>query len=170
MKNLLKKISMISCSLILSITMVATTSSASFAIPSSAAWSPWVVKSKAAAGTSYGDWKTGVSGRGGKGVTLSLSQARSVSNTLTGTIKANKSNVDASLGYTTSKSFTRSGSYSISAPNKKKTYTIKYRNVYKRTKLNQERCFMINGKIVDTEKVVGYGNKFSHFDYTWTAK
>ena len=48
MKNLLKKISMISCSLILSITMVATTSSASFAIPSSAAWSPWVVKSKAA--------------------------------------------------------------------------------------------------------------------------
>ena len=55
MKKLLRKISMVACSLVLSITMVATTSSASFAIPSSAAWSPWVVKSKAAAGTSYGD-------------------------------------------------------------------------------------------------------------------
>ena len=45
MKKLLRKISMVACSLVLSITMVAATSSSSLAL-NSAGWGPWVVKSK----------------------------------------------------------------------------------------------------------------------------
>ncbi len=44
MKKLLRKISMVACSLVLSITMVAATSSSSLAL-NSAGWSPWIVKS-----------------------------------------------------------------------------------------------------------------------------
>ena len=97
MKKLLRKISMLACSLVLSITMVAATSSSSLAL-NSAGWSPWIVKSKSSVGKYYGDWKTGVKGKGGKGVTISLTKGYTVSNTLTGNIKLSHSKLDATLG------------------------------------------------------------------------
>ena len=47
--------------------------------------------------------------------------------------------------------------------------TIKYRNVYNRTKLNQQRYFMVNDKFMDTQIAIAYGNKFSHFEYKWSV-
>ena len=82
-------------------------------------------------GKYYGDWKTGVKGKGGKGVKISLTKGYTVSNTLTGNIKLSHSKLDLTLGYSTTETFNRTTSYSISAPKKNKTYTIKYRNVYK---------------------------------------
>ena len=55
------------------------------------------------------------------------------------------------------------------APKNNKTYTIKYRNVYNRTKLNQQRYFMVNDKFMDTQNAIAYGNKFSHFEYKWSV-
>lgn len=168
MKKLLRKISMVACSLVLSITMVAATSSSSLAL-NSAGWSPWIVKSKSSVGRYYGDWKTGVKGKWGKGVTISLTKGYTVSNTLTGNIKLSHSKLDLTLGYSTTETFNRTTSYSISAPKKNKTYTIKYRNVYNRTKLNQQRYFMVNDKFMDTQNAIAYGNKFSHFEYKWSV-
>ena len=168
MKKLLRKISMVACSLVLSITMVAATSSSSLAL-NSAGWSPWIVKSKSSAGKYYGDWKTGVKGKGGKGVKISLTKGYTVSNTLTGNIKLSHSKLDLALGYSTTETVNRTTSYSISAPKKNKTYTIKYRNVYNRTKLNQQRYFMVNDKFMDTQNAIAYGNKFSHFEYKWSV-
>ena len=48
-------------------------------------------------------------------------------------------------------------------------YTIKYRNVYNRTKLNQQRYFMVNDKFMATQNAIAYGNKFSHFEYKWSV-
>ena len=169
MKNLLKKIAMISCCLILSITMVGSIASKSYAAPLNATWGGWGVKSKSSAGYSYGSWKTGVSARGGKGNKLSLSKTISVSNTLTGDVKASKSNIEASVGFNINKSFSKTTSYSINTPSSNKKYTIKYRNVYKKTKLNQQRVFTCGGKIIQTQNATAYANKFSHFEYDWIA-
>ena len=65
----------------------------------------------------------------------------------------------------------KSGVYDIKYNYSKnnKTYTIKYRNVYNRTKLNQQRYFMVNDKFMDTQNAIAYGNKFSHFEYKWSV-
>ena len=170
MKNLLKKISMISCCLILSITMVGAITFNSYAAPLNAMWSGWHVVSKSSDGYSYGKWKNGVSARGAKGGKLSFKQKIDVSNTLTGNVKARKSNIEASIGFKFNKSESQTTSYSINTPNSKKRYTIKYRNVYKRTKLKQERVFTCGNKIIKTENATAYANKFAYFGYDWSSK
>lgn len=133
-------------------------------------WSPWQVKGKSNLGTAYGAWKFGVEGRGGSGAKLTLSRSYSVSDTLTGSIKAPVSSIDASVGFSTGKSFSRTATYTIDAPSSSKIYEIVVRNKYNKYKVNQERYYQVNGDIISKETAIAYANKFIGFGYDWSSR
>lgn len=168
MKN--KKISKIILSTLLISTVSLSTVSAYNPNPTGAAWSPWMIESKQNAGTEYGAWSIGAQAKGSPGGKLSFKKSVKVSNTLSGSLKVSRSDVEASLGFTTNKTTKKTASYSMNATDRKKTYTIKYRNIYKKIKINQIRRWQVNGRVKDTQKATAYAKQFTGFGYDWTAK
>lgn len=134
-------------------------------------WTAWVIKSKAAGGNAYGSWSRVGEGRGsGSGGSLSISAAKSVSNTYSGTLKVGKSTLEKSVGYTMGSSFSKTATYTIPTTNSSKTYWVDCRNIYKQTNVNQESKYMVNGKVVKTDTKTVYAKQWTGFGYNWGTK
>ena len=125
----------------------------------------WRIESKTSAGTSYGAWRNGPSGKGKPtlSATNSNTSSRSVSSSISGSYPIGADKIGASLGITIGQSKTYGVSYSINIPAGKRQQII-FRPVYKSTKVVQREY--ISGVKTKTTKTATV-KTFSHWDYSF---
>ena len=130
----------------------------------------WRVYSTAWYNGSYGSWRNGPSGTGPATLTLTDSNASSISvtNTITGSY-ANLNNISAALGVTINQAQSHSVSYSISIPSGARRQII-YRPYYYVYKVVERQYYVDHG----TESYTGssktsYVYVFNNWDYSWTT-
>lgn len=125
----------------------------------------WRIESKTAAGTSYGAWRNGPSGKGKAKLSATNSNTtnRSFSSSISGDYPIGTKKIGASLGITIGESKTYGVSYSIDIPAGKRQQII-FRPAYKSTKVVQ-REYIAGVKTKTTKTAIV--KTFSHWDYSF---
>ncbi|MFX5502382.1 hypothetical protein ACM5ME_20605 [Bacillus subtilis] len=127
----------------------------------------WDVKNHGKTKKVYSKWKTAVAAKKSNASgTLSFSDSYTSSNTYTGSLKASKGKVDATVGFNITKSYTQTAGMSVNVK-KNKSYKILYRRVYQQYKVSQQRVDIENwtGKITRGKKYYVYPQKYSHIQF-----
>ncbi len=127
----------------------------------------WDVKNMGKTKKIYSKWKIATAAKKSNASgTLSFSDSYTSSNQWTGTLKASKGKIDATVGFNITKSYTQTAGMSVNVK-KNKSYKILYRRVHQEYKVSQQRVDIENwtGKITRGKKYYIYPKKYSHIEF-----
>lgn len=119
----------------------------------------WVAASKTKKPNSYGSWRVCVEDISRTG-SVSCTMTKSISNTYSGTIKAPIKSIEATLGYSLTKSTSVALRKTYNATTGKRV-KIMYRPVYTTYQVKQNR--VVGSKVLETAYVTS--RKYSHLQY-----
>ncbi len=128
-------------------------------------WEEWRVWSVWQLNDVSGPWLDGPIGDGPG--TVTLSQSTTVSNSFSGTLRVTKGNLDASVGFNTTASWSQTASYSVTPPAGQR-WQIIYRGIYEMWEVTQRNAVRLDGQWYWTNQFAYvYAYRWKTWQFSW---
>ncbi|MEW4282712.1 hypothetical protein [Priestia koreensis] len=141
----------------------------SMAASSHRTYTYWTATDSAYVGAVHKGWETNGTYKGPSVASLSEDIEHGIE--LSGSVLASRFTIGKALGFSASATSIDEAHWSVKVP-KGKTYTLRYREVYKKYKFKQVQYKDVGGKKSPTSKApkYAYAEKFDHYEYGYTVK